>query len=472
MKRIAPRSTLLLLISFVFLVVPARADVRLPSIFSSHLLLQRDVENPLWGTADPDEKISVKLDDKAIATQAGPDGRWSVKLPATAAGGPHKIVIEDATGENRITLSDVLFGELWVCSGQSNMEMGLNSTDHAQEDIAAADLPQIRLFTIPKTRADGPQEDCQGRWARCTPKTAENFSATAYFFGVDLQKALGVPVGLIHTSWGGTPAESWTPRPSLEAQPTLKHMAGGSSQLYNGMIHPLIRLPIAGAIWYQGESNVGKAAQYHKLFPVMIEGWREAWHAPKLPFYFVQIAPYRYNADGGQACAELWDAQFETMQTLPNTGMAVITDSDSVGDIHPRNKRICGQRLALWALAKTYGKSDLVYSGPIYKSFKAEGVVDPDNIRLSFDSIGGGLVSRDGKPLTNFTIAGADQKFVPATAVIDGNTIVVHSDSVTKPLAVRFGWNETAEPNLINKEGLPASPFRTDDWKLVTEGRK
>ncbi len=450
----------------------ACADVRLPAIFSSHLLLQRDVENPLWGTADPDEKLSVKLDDLSIAAQAGPDGHWAVKLPATAAGGPHKIVIEDSAGDNKITLGDVLFGELWVCSGQSNMEMNLNSTDQAQQDVAAADHPQIRLFTTPHLRADQPQDDCQGRWTHCTPTSAAGFSATAYYFGVDVQKALGVPVGLVHTSWGGTPAESWTPRPALEAQPTLKYMAGGGSQLYNGMIHPLTRLPIAGCIWYQGEANVGRAAQYHKLFPVMIEAWRQAWHQPKLPFYFVQIAPFRYNADSGLACAELWDAQFQTMQTVPDTGMAVVTDSLSLDDIHPRNKRICGQRLALWALAKTYGKTGLVYSGPIFKQAQAELQVDADTIRLSFDSVGSGLASRDGKPLSDFTIAGTDQRFVRATAVIDGDTIVVHADGLSKPAAVRFGWNEAAEPNLINKEGLPASPFRTDDWKLVTEGRK
>jgi sialate O-acetylesterase len=360
---------------------------------------------------------------------------------------------------------------LWVCSGQSNMEMHLGGTDHAKEDIAAADHPQIRLFTIPHTRAEQPAEDCLGRWSVCTPKTAEWFSATAYFFGVDVHKALGVPVGMIHTSWGGTPAEAWTPGPTLLANPALKAMAPGGSQLYNGMIAPLTRLPIAGVIWYQGESNVGKAANYRKLFPAMIGAWREAWHQPKLPFYFIQIAPYRYNADGGAACAELWDAQFFTMQNVPNTGMAVITDSASVGDIHPANKRICGQRLALWALAKTYGKSDLVYSGPIFKEAKAEVQVDADKIRLTFDSIGGGLKSRDGKPLTHFTIAGENQKFVPAEAVIEDGTIVVHSDAITKPVAVRFAWHETAEPNLINKEGLPASPFRTDDWKLVTEGR-
>ena len=209
-----------------------------------------------------------------------------------------------------------------------------------------------------------------------------------------------MPIGLIHTSWGGTPAESWTPRQALEAQPTLKHMAGGGSQLYNGMIHPLIRLPIAGAIWYQGESNVGKAAQYHKLFPAMIEAWREAWHQPKLPFYFVQIAPYRYNADGGQACAELWDAQFQTMQTLPNTGMAVITDSASVGDIHPRTSASAASGSPSGHWPKPTARATWSTPARSIKSAKAEVQVDADTIRLSFDSIGSGLASRDGKPLT------------------------------------------------------------------------
>jgi sialate O-acetylesterase len=475
MKRFASAEAFVVLASLCAVggwTATAAADVRLPMIFSNHLLLQREVENPFWGTAEPDEKIVVKFDDQTIPAQAGGDGRWSVKLPATAAGGPHKIVVEDSTGENKITLGDVMFGELWICSGQSNMEMSLGGCEHAQEDIAAADHPRIRLFTVAKARGEQPLEDCQGRWSQCSPKTAANFSGTAYYFGVDLEKALNVPIGLIHTSWGGTPAEAWTPRRALEAQPALKPLAGGGSQLYNGMIHPLVRLPIAGAIWYQGESNVGRAAQYRKLFPAMITAWREAWQQPNFPFYFVQIAPYRYNADGGLACPELWEAQALTQQNVPNTGMAVITDSNSVGDIHPRNKRICGQRLALWALAKTYGKQDLVYSGPIYKEANPEVQVDADKIRIAFDSVGSGLASRDGKPLSHFTIAGEDQRFVPATAVIDGDTVVVHADGIAKPKAVRFGWNEAAEPNLINKEGLPASPFRTDEWKLATEGRQ
>ena len=350
------------------------------------------------------------------------------------------------------------------------LEMNVGSTDHAAEDIAAADRPQIRLFTIPhitpirrRTIASAAGPACAGRLG---------FQRHGLLLRRRRQPALKVPVGLIHTSWGGTPAESWTPRRRSNGEAHVKHMAGHGSKLYNGMIHPLTRSPIAGVIWYQGEANVGRAAQYFKLFPVMIEAWREVWHRPNLPFYFVQIAPFRYNADGGAACAELWAAQLYTMLTVPNTGMAVITDSASVDDIHPRNKRIAGQRLARWALAKTYGQNDVVYSGPIYKEAKPEVQVDADKIRISFDSVGTGLASRDGKPLTGFTVAGADQRFVPATAVIDGNTVLVHADTIVKPVAVRFGWNETAEPNLINKEGLPASPFRTDDWKLVTEGRK
>jgi sialate O-acetylesterase len=352
------------------------------------------------------------------------------------------------------------------------MELPMAQTDRAKEDIAAADNPQLRLFTVSRTRADQPADECKGRWSLCTPPAVTSFSATAYFFGADVQRALGVPVGLVHTSWGGTPAEAWTPRPVLESRPTLKQLAQGGAQLYNGMIAPLTRMAVAGAIWYQGEANVGRAIQYRTLFPTMIGAWREAWHREALPFYFVQIAPYRYHIENGRACAQLWEAQLETMKTLPHTGMAVINDSKSVGDIHPRNKRIAGERLARWALAKTYGKTDVVYSGPIFKSAQPEVQVDADKIRIAFDSIGAGLASRDGKPLTYFTIAGADQNFVPATAVIEGDNVLVHSDRITKPVAVRFAWHEDAEPNLINKEGLPASPFRTDDWNLTSEAKR
>lgn len=498
--------------------LPAAAEVTLPNLLRSHMVLQRNAPALLWGTAEPKEKLTVQFRGRNLATQADAGGKWSVRLPATRAGGPFQIIITDSRGETT-TLEDVWFGEVWVCSGQSNMQWSVQASDGAQEVIAAANHPQIRLFTVPNRTADTPQEDTPGRWTVCSPKTVAAFSAVGFHFGLEVHKELQVPIGLINTSWGGTPAESWASRQSLLAEPSLqpivkrwddtvanydpekareqyqkaletwkeaaaKAKAEGkpeprkptledprknpwrASSLYNAMIAPLLRLTVAGAIWYQGESNVGRAAQYRVLFPAMIRSWREGWGNPKLPFYFVQIAPYRYRADNGLACAELWDAQLHTLKTVPRTGMAVISDVGNVADIHPRNKKEVGRRLALWALAQTYGKQ-LVYSGPIYKSAKIEG----DKIRIAFDSVGGGLASRDGKPLTHFMIAGEDQKFHPATAAIEGRTVVVRNDAVPEPVAVRFAWHEEAEPNLMNQEGLPASPFRTDDWKLVTAGR-
>ena len=284
------------------------------------------------------------------------------------------------------------------------------------------------------------------------------FSAAGYYFGRDLHKELKVPVGLVFTSWGGTPAEHWTSKPALEAEPSLKGMAGKgeNSTLYNAMIAPLVPFAVRGAIWYQGEANVGRGKQYEVLLPAMIRDWRTAWAEGDFPFGVVQIAPYTYGGDG-VAEAELWEAQLKTAQNVPNTGIALTMDIGELKDIHPKNKQDVGHRLALWALAKVYDRP-VVYSGPIFKSMTVEG----DRIRIAFDHAGGGLVSSDGKPLSEFTIAGADKKFQPAAAEIDGATVVVHSDTVPNPVAVRFAFHGTAQPNLANKEGLPAAPFRTD----------
>jgi sialate O-acetylesterase len=354
------------------------------------------------------------------------------------------------------------------------MEMGIGAANDAAKEIAAAKYPRIRLFTVEKIKAAQPATDVKGKWAPCSPQTVAangwgGFSAAAYFFGRQLHKDLKMPVGLIHSSWGGTPAEFWTSRKVLEANPALKPLAQGeSSCLYHGMITPLTPYAIRGAIWYQGESNVPHAHQYRTLFPAMIANWRADWGQGDFPFGFVQIAPFKYHNDwkiDPACCAELWEAQLLTLKSVPNTGMAVTTDITDLGDIHPKNKQEVGRRLALWALAKVYGKK-LVYSGPIYYSMAVEG----DKIRLQFDHRGSGLIARDGKPLTDFKIAEADQKFVPAVATIDGDSIVVRSDRVATPAAVRFAWRDDATPNLANKEGLPASPFRTDSWKGVTEG--
>ncbi len=469
--------------------------MKLPAIFGDNMVLQRGQPVPVWGWADKGEEVTVTIAGQKHVAKAGDDGRWKVTLPKLAttvtdvevaitlpAGAhdsmsvkrPLTMTVEGSSG-NKITVMHIMVGEVWVCSGQSNMEMGIGGVNDAAKEIAAAKYPRIRLFTVEKTKAAQPASDVKGKWAPCSPQTVSangwgGFSATAYFFGRQLYKSLKVPIGLIHTSWGGTPAEFWTSRKALEANPALKPLAQGEALcLYNGMIAPLIPYAIRGAIWYQGESNIGAAYRYRTLFPAMIANWRADWGQGDFPFGFVQIAPYNYHRDwktDPACCPELWEAQLLTLKSAPNTGMAVTTDIGNLTDIHPKNKQEVGRRLALWALANVYGKK-LVYSGPIYKSMAVEG----DTIRLQFDHCGGGLTARDGKPLSDFTIAGADQEFVPAVATIDGDSIVVHSDKVAKPEAVRFAWRDDATPNLANKEGLPASPFRTDKWKGVTEGR-
>jgi sialate O-acetylesterase len=341
-----------------------------------------------------------------------------------------------------------------------------------EAELAAAHYDDIRMFTVAKGGAPEPAEDVKGEWLTISPENLlvggdSGASVLAYFFGRDLYKQLNVPVGLINTSVGGTPAEKWTKREALEANPDLKVLSGkgGSSSLYNAMIAPLIPYAIRGAIWYQGESNLDRAFQYRTLFPAMIANWRSDWKQGNFPFGFVQIAPYRYKGQNPENYSELCEAQSMTLKSSPNTGMAVTADIGDVGNIHPKNKQEVGRRLALWAMAKVYGNKKLVYSGPIYKSMAVKGT----QIKLSFNHLGSGLGTIDGKPLNEFTIAGTDKVFVPAIAAINGNEIVVSSDKVTNPVAVRYAWHDDAQPNLANKEGLPASSFRTDSWKGVTE---
>ncbi|MBN2021798.1 MAG: sialate O-acetylesterase [Pirellulales bacterium] len=467
------------------LAAPATAEIKLPAVLGDNMVLQRDVPVPIWGWAEPGEDITVQFAGQTAKTKAGEDGRWQVKLEPLAVGEPAELIITGSASGKR-TLTNVLVGEVWVCSGQSNMEMSLRAVANGEAEVAEAKHPRIRLFMVENVVADKPASDCKGTWAECAPATVGNFSAVGYFFGRDLLTKLDVPVGLIDSTWGGTPAESWTSREALEAKPALApllkrwddavaadanaavspHRPAG---LYNGMIAPLLPYALRGAIWYQGESNVGRAHQYRTLFPTMIEDWRSRWGQPEMPFGFVQIAPFDYGSRGAEAaaCAELWEAQLMTVKNVPAVGMAVTMDIGELKDIHPRNKQDVGKRLALWALATIHGQSDLVHSGPIYKSMKVEG----DAIRLSFDHAGGGLATLDGKAPSEFTIAGADEVFHPAEAKIDGDTLVVRGGEVKEPVAVRFAWHHSAQPNLINKERLPASPFRTDSWKGVTEGR-
>jgi len=507
---------LVLSIVLCVLASPAFADVTLPKVINHNMVLQRDQPLPIWGWAAAGEDVTVSLGDGNTATtKAGDDGKWQVTLkPMQADGGKtaHTLIVK---GKNEIKLQNILIGEVWLCSGQSNMEWPMTATNDSKKEIDAANHPRIRLFHVPKNPAAVPQKDVNATWQVCTPQTVPGFSAVAFFFARELQKNLDMPIGLLHPSWGGTRIEPWTPVEGFRAVKGLEKLgdwaettnknykkaqadavgnytkwlpiaeaaatagkdipappawpanpvanAGSSTGLYNGMVAPLVPFAIRGAIWYQGESNRGNGMHYLELKKALIGGWRTVWNQETnkdFPFIFVQLAPYNYG-NQPTALAEIWEAQTACLTAIPNTGMAVTTDISDVKDIHPRNKQEVGRRLALWALGTTYGKKDLVYSGPLFKSMIVEGA----KAVITFNHLGGGLAVRDSKPLTHFQIAGEDKIFVPAKAEIVGDSVVVESPTVTKPAAVRFGWDHVAEPNLMNKEGLPASPFRTDKWE-------
>ena len=655
----------------------ALAEVSVPGIFSDHMVLQRNEPLPIWGFADPGEKVTVAIAGQQIATIADDAGNWRVELDALKAGGPHRLKIK---GNNTISIDDVYVGEVWLCSGQSNMEWRVASANNAEAEMAAADLPMIRMYTAERTLSATPQPNVAGQWQVCTPDNVGHFSAVGYFFGRSLYKELDVPIGLVHSSWGGSRAEPWTPREALLTNPRYteqikevdrqvaamlknkdqaiadyeeamkvyrkalilwvhdinnggtglkedwasaegddndwhpavvpgaweawsdgeltsfdgvvwftrtvdipeawagKNLAlhlgaiddldktffngeevgstgldvpwhwtterkyavpgelvsagkatltvriidtGGAggfngpaeqmtlaplddenaqpikldgegwryrvdfsmaksprptepadptqagatfstpAAMYNAMLHPLVPYGLRGAIWYQGESNAGESEAYRELLPLMIQGWRDVWHKPDMPFGIVQLANYMNATDkpneGGWAF--LRDAQLHTFKTVDNTGLAVIIDIGQADDIHPRNKQDVGDRLARWALSQVYGKS-LVWSGPIYKTMQ----IKDGKIYLDFDHVGSGLKTSDGKPVGGFAIAGEDGQYVWADARIEGDQVVVWSDSIKEPVSVRYGWaNNPDRVNLINAEGLPASPFRTDE---------
>jgi sialate O-acetylesterase len=499
----------------------ARADVKPHPLISSGMVLQRDVACPLWGTADPGEEVGIQLDrgsndDFLFISKpraVGADGKWRQTTPPLKAGGPYRLTI---FGKNKVVLQDVYVGEVWVCSGQSNMEQGLGSTEGAAEVIKESKNPRIRLFTVAHATSTTPRPTVNGRWLECNPSTVGGFSAVAYYFGRDLNEKLKVPIGLIHSSWGGTVAEAWTGKPALEANPSLRYLARNFEStrkahekamdnylaaleaylplakkaraagepvppappfpalnqntptvLYNAMIKPLQPFAIKGVIWYQGESNAGRAYEYRTLFPTLIKNWRDDWGLGDFPFLFVQLAPFMAPSKVPQesAWAELREAQLLTSLNVPNTAMAVITDAGDPVDIHPRRKKPAGDRLARAARALAYGEK-IVYSGPVYDRMK----VEDGKAVLSFKSVGKGLVAR-GLP-ADFTIAGADRKFHNAQWEIKGDTVVVWSDRVEKPVAVRFGWANYPAGNLLNADGLLASPFRTDDFPTLTGPKK
>lgn len=652
------------LLPALFFLPLAAADVQLAGVFGDHMVLQREADVAIWGTAEPGEQVRIRgtwSEEHESIVQASASGHWRTTIRTGAAGGPYQLIIQ---GSGRLVLDDVLLGEVWVCSGQSNMEWSITASADPEAEIAAAHHPRIRLFDVPRKVSVEPLDEVPGgSWAACSPETIPGFSAVAYHFGRNLQAELDIPIGLISTNWGGTVSEAWTSAGTLrrfeEFGPVLDKLeaaasgevkekslaalradwwgsfeksdpafrggwltgdaagtAGGWAEvsvparfadakmegfdgamwfrrevevpaawsgkdlvvelgpvddldrtyvngalvgetiehgnwqrprtyripagsvnagknviavcaldtggagslgvagevrppmrlypqganpesgvrlegtwliqpgsplgelpayprndwlhqnvptaLFNGMISPLIPYGIRGAIWYQGESNRNRAAQYRRIFPAMIGDWRRLWGLGDFPFYFVQIAPFAYGGDTGQA-AELREAQTFTMGA-PNTGMAVTMDIGNPRDIHPRNKRDVGRRLALWALARDYGV-DVVPSGPLYGGM----VVVGSEVRLTFQ-YGEGLTAGDGAP-SHFTIAGEDKVFHPAVARIEGEQVIVSSDAVPAPVAVRYAWGAADEPNLRNGAGLPAPSFRTDDWSPVSSDR-
>jgi len=581
----------------------ARDSLWLPSIIGDHMVLQRGMILPIWGQSKPGDFVSVSIAGQKLKSKTNAQGRWRVDLDPLSAGGPYVMTVQ--TDDKTIKIRDILIGENWIGSGQSNMQWSMTQSDNAGREIAAANYPEIRLFYVKRETAKKAKEDCTGEWLVCSPESVAGFSAVSYYFGKELFNKLQIPIGLIHSSWGGSPAESWMSPESMATNPdyqtlqyrydnamkqyeldrpifdkqletldssqnisaeqlvgtwdfvtgispdessssmsiTLKNdqpqvdmdwtsedsydtkyndgsltwtynipvqwypdpftvsakfntntftgtfqtpktdphpikgvkRAGSQekrsqlvppnamprpSSLWNAMIKPLAPFAIKGVIWYQGESNAGRAFLYRELFPTMIEDWRKLWQQGDFPFYYVQIAPYRYGEE--LIAAELREAQLMSLD-VKNTGMVVTSDIGNIEDIHPTNKHDVGKRLALWALAKNYGRADIVPSGPLYSHMKRKG----RKIHLYFDHVGSGLVAKGGK-LTEFTISGDDRNFISAAAKIKRNKIVVRNNGIKRPVAVRYGWSNIAEPNLFNKEGLPASTFRTDDWPGVT----
>ncbi len=491
----------LLFFSFVLSCQFIPAQIKLPALVSDNMVLQQNAKVNLWGWAKPNEEIKIQLgwQKETIETKADAKGNWKVSVPTPKASNKSYDITLEAS--NKITLHNVLLGEVWICSGQSNMFFPVgkqagtwkNGAINYEEEIKNAKYPSIRLFTVATLASEKPLDDVKGNWQECSPESINDFSAVAYFFGRDLFQNIKAPIGLIPTSWGGTKAEAWTSEKVLTENKDLLPILEENTQkekkyytdleayytnikngnnatkelkkpkktdenkypyvLYNGMLHPVINYTMKGVIWYQGESNAEKATMYQTLFPAMVQNWRDDWQQGDFPFYYVQIAPHK-----GQN-AFIRESQLLSLQKIKNSGMVVTTDVGDANDIHPRDKQTVGHRLSLIARAKTYNENKLVYSGPIYNHIET----DKKQIKVFFDYADSGLILK-GKDLREFEIAGDDKVFYPADAKIKGKTVVVSSDKVKNPVAVRFAWKPVPDPNLFNKENLPASPFRTDNW--------
>ncbi|HEY3391571.1 MAG TPA: sialate O-acetylesterase [Lacipirellulaceae bacterium] len=467
-----------------------RAELKLPAIFSDHAVLQRDMKVPVWGWAEPGKEVHVAIAGQTQKATADDKGKWRVTLePLSVSDKPLKLVVESEGG--RLERNDFLVGEVWLCSGQSNMEWPVTESWNADLTIPAANHPTIRLVRVKGQGSQTPVEDFDGGWQACTPDTVKGFSAVGYHFGRELQQHLGVPIGLVDNSWGGSACEAWIRRDRLEGNPLYAtqlanwdriaaeyektkdpkqrdQLAGNHrpANLYHARLGPILGIALRGAIWYQGESNAGRAYQYREMFPLMIQNWREDWGQGEFPFYWVQLADFMAEKPepGDSAWAELREAQTMTQDRLPGTGQAVIIDIGEGADIHPRNKLEVAKRLARWALARTYGR-DIACQSPRYESMTTEA----DAIVLKFKDVGGGLRTVDAAEVKGFAIAGDDRKWTWAEAKITApDQVTVRSSAVPNPVAVRYAWADNPVCNLYNKVGLPVTPFRTDDWPGVT----
>lgn len=480
-----------LLVALIFLPTEfVAADITLPKFFSDHMVLQQESLFPVWGKAEPNQALVVRFNGAEAEAVAADDGSFSVSIKTPSAGGPYTLEVEDQNQTNKVVLTDVMVGDVWLCAGQTNMSLPVSEALNAETEIALSKKhTSIRLFCLEATTATQKADDVTTLlpWANCSPESVKDFSAVAYFFGRELGKSLDkTPIGLIDAAIDGSTCEAWCSVQSLKADlylaPLLSHWEENEDPeapnrpggLFNGMISPLSVYPVKGVIWYQGETNVGRGKQYGHLLKALIADWRQHFSSPELPFYYVQIAPFRYSNFSSEALPELWDAQLQTVKSVQGTAMVPTMDVGVADEMYPKNKQVIGRRLAKLALAKTYQTADTEpateklapATGPIYEAIAyREG-----KIRVTFREVGNGLKGIGDSPLGSFTICGPDEVFHPAVATITGPaSIELASDQVEAPKAVRYCWDDSAQPSLANSADLPAFPFRTDSQQLKSE---
>ncbi|MEX2512984.1 MAG: sialate O-acetylesterase [Cyclobacteriaceae bacterium] len=475
--------------SLLLMVFSVQAQLKMPKIFADQMVLQRDLEIPVWGKSDGRERITVEFQNETYRVRADKEGNWELKMDAFPAGGPYRLSV--SSRDETFVYENVLMGDVWLLGGQSNMEWALKNTNNGEDSIKVADFPNIRLFEVGRNLSLQPIDELQeATWSVCSPGTIENFSAIGYYFGKRIQADLDVAIGLLDINWGGTVSEAWTSSDALLthndfkekvatnqvegpkdfSDPDLRKPNSWPTSLYFGMLEPIIPFGIKGALWYQGESNAPRAYQYREIFPLMIQDWRKQWGQGDFPFIWVQLANFKQPSDvpTDSDWAELREAQTMAL-ALPNTAQAVIIDKGEADDIHPRDKWTVGERLAKAAKKVAYGM-DVVHSGPTFKSMKTEG----DQIRISFDHLGSGLMVEDKYGyVKGFSVAGEDKVFHWVKAKQDGNDVLLDAGDIDRPVAVRYGWADNPDDlNLYNQESLPANPFRTDEWQGVTFNKK